>query len=795
VLARKWRPQKFSDLIGQEHITRTLQNTITQKRVGHAYLFVGSRGIGKTSVARIFAKALNCEGGPETGTEPCCTCQACREIASGASIDVIEIDGASHNKVEHIRDIRDNVIYTPSRCRYKIYIIDEVHMLTNAAWNALLKTLEEPPPHVKFLFATTEPHKVLPTVVSRCQRFDLRRIPVSLIVQRLQQIAGVEQVNIDDRALAAIARGADGGMRDALSMFDQIIAFCGGRTAGEMIVEKDIIDVFGLASGTELKQMVEAILRNDIPGVMTVIQGLADHGRDLERLYGDLVNYVRNLMVATTCPDPERLLEVSPTEIADLLEIGRRTSPHFVPRILQGLIDSEPGIRYALNKRIYLEAAAVRIMRETHSLQIDDLISRLNQLRDGGLDIPIALTPAAAPQANATTSAPIQAAVPAAPAQNPTAPPPVQAAPVAPAPLQAKATPPVQAAPPVQAPIQPAPAVQAAPKATPPAPAQTPAKPAPEKAQTPVAKPVPAPIQAPAPVQAATPAHDSAPAPQVPVQAASVPAPTPVQQAPVPKASASKVDSAPAAAPAAAPARAVQAPPALPVEPIVDEEPDAPLTTRAQTTPPAPAPSQDQADAPPWDTDSAEPAKYEDPSAACDGPDIREDAERPPFDYEPEGQEIYPEEWPEQAVPAPAPVAAAPSPEGSQEPVTLWNAVLAEIAKTPEGFTLLPILQELRPVSFIRGTLLIGYSDTFSEKNLELVSAPAHKKLVEDCFAKVSPGAKSRIRLKRWLAGISNDDVKQSNAVSPEVRERVEAAPFVQKVKDLFGGDIIDVRG
>ncbi len=388
VLARKWRPQTFADLIGQEHVTRTLQNTITQNRVGHAYLFVGSRGIGKTSGARIFAKALNCEAG--VVTEPCCQCQSCREIASGSSMDVIEIDGASHNKVEHIRDIRNNVIFTPSRGRYKIYIIDEVHMLTNAAWNALLKTLEEPPPHVKFFFATTEPHKVLPTVVSRCQRFDLKRIPVPLIVKRLEEIVQAEQVQADERALAAIARAADGGMRDALSILDQIIAFCSGRDRGTPIQETDVIEIFGLASGLELRDMVAAMLGNDVASAMGIIQQLADHGRDLERLFADLVQYSRNVMVATVCADPAHLLEVTPSELQDLLALSRSSRPQLVTRILEGLVSAEGGIRHALNKRVFLEAAMVRIMRDAHSLQIDDLIARLNELRQGGLNIPMA---------------------------------------------------------------------------------------------------------------------------------------------------------------------------------------------------------------------------------------------------------------------------------------------------------------------------------------------------------------------------------------------------------------------
>ncbi len=235
VFARKYRPQTFDDLVGQAHVSRTLKNAVAQNRLAHAYLFVGPRGIGKTSTARILAKALNCEKGPTV--TPDGTCDNCKEIAAGNSLDVLEIDGASNNGVEQVRELRDNVRYAPSKSRYKIYIIDEVHMLTAAAFNALLKTLEEPPPHVKFIFATTEPQKVLATIVSRCQRFDLHRIPAKLIAHHLQFIAGKEKITLESAAAHAIARGAEGGLRDAESMLDQLVAFC-----GEKISEKDVLN-------------------------------------------------------------------------------------------------------------------------------------------------------------------------------------------------------------------------------------------------------------------------------------------------------------------------------------------------------------------------------------------------------------------------------------------------------------------------------------------------------------------------------------------------------------------------
>ncbi|MBR4900594.1 MAG: DNA polymerase III subunit gamma/tau [Victivallales bacterium] len=485
VLARKWRPQTFAEVVGQEHISRTLRNAIIQNRIGHAYLFVGSRGIGKTTTARIFAKALNCANNVDG--EPCCQCQSCREVAAGTSMDVIEIDGASHNKVEHIRDIRENVQYTPVNGKYKIYIIDEVHMLTPQAWNALLKTLEEPPEHVKFLFATTEPHKVLPTIISRCQRFDLKRISVPLIVQRLRQIADGEHIHVEDNALAAIARAADGGMRDAQSIFDQMIAFCGGLGEGELITEKDVIDVFGLASGIELREMAAALFTNDINRAMVVLQSLADSGRDLERLFGDLINYVRNIMVAGICDDPSKFLEVSDSELADLIGIGRSIDRQMVQRILQGLVAQEWSFRAAVNKRIYFETVLARVMLDAHSVQLDDIIARLNVLtgvlppdqlpppRPAVVIPPMTAAPnAVAPQSTVTpqqvapqpvaTPQPVVATQPQ-PAPQPAAPPPVVATQPQPAPQPAapQPQPAVAAQPqPVPQPAAPPPVVQQA---------------------------------------------------------------------------------------------------------------------------------------------------------------------------------------------------------------------------------------------------------------------------------------------------------------------------------------------
>src|SRR6476646_5258650 len=284
VIARKYRTQRFEDVVGQEHVTKTLTHAIEQKRIAHAYLFCGPRGTGKTTIARIFAKCLNCTDGPKvdfSDQDP-----RCQEIAEGRSLDVLEIDGASNNGVEQVRELRETCKYAPASSKFKIYIIDEVHMLSTAAFNALLKTLEEPPAHVKFMFATTDPEKVLPTILSRCQRFDLRRIPASLIVKQLSRIAKEEKVKISPEALHAIARGADGGMRDAESTLDQLISFCGDK-----IEEPDVLSMFGLTAQSQLLTLARAILDGEIEPALRQLNTLAINGKDLGRLLSDLLNH------------------------------------------------------------------------------------------------------------------------------------------------------------------------------------------------------------------------------------------------------------------------------------------------------------------------------------------------------------------------------------------------------------------------------------------------------------------------------------------------------------------------
>ena len=376
VIARKYRPQRFADVVGQEHVTQTLANAIQQKRIAHAYLFCGPRGTGKTTVARIFAKALNCTGGPKIDFDDNDT--RVQEITEGRSLDVLEIDGASNNGVEQVRELRDTCKYAPANSPFKIYIIDEVHMLSTAAFNALLKTLEEPPAHVKFMFATTDPEKVLPTILSRCQRFDLRRIPTALITKHLAHIAGLEKVTIDQFALHAIARGADGGMRDAESTLDQLISFCGDK-----IEEADVLSMFGLAAQGQILSLSKAILAGEIQTALTLVNELSQNGKDLGRLLTDLLNHFRNLLLFQVSRGDLNLLEVSEAEVAALKEQSALANVESFTRILEVLADAELRLRDTASKKILLEVTALKAIEARTAVSLDAVLKQLNQLRSG----------------------------------------------------------------------------------------------------------------------------------------------------------------------------------------------------------------------------------------------------------------------------------------------------------------------------------------------------------------------------------------------------------------------------
>jgi len=405
VIARKYRPQRFSDVVGQEHVTQTLANAISQSRIAHAYLFCGPRGTGKTTIARIFAKCLNCSNGPKVDFDD--ADPRCQEITDGRSLDVLEIDGASNRGIDEIRELRETAKYAPSSSRFKIYIIDEVHMLTKEAFNALLKTLEEPPSHVKFMFATTEPDKVLPTILSRCQRFDLRRIPVALIVKHLQQIAGLEKVEIDEAALHAIARGADGGMRDAESALDQLISFCGNR-----IVEDDVLSMFGLTAQKQILSLADAILTGNAEGALRQLNELTRHGKDLSRLLADLLTHFRNLLIFQISKGDTKLIEVSEAEGAALKEESKLVDSDTLTRVMDVLTDSETRLRDAASKKIFIEVALLKAIQARNSVSIDTVISQLQQMRSGAA--PASPAPAVTPVR--TSALPAKAApAPAAP--------------------------------------------------------------------------------------------------------------------------------------------------------------------------------------------------------------------------------------------------------------------------------------------------------------------------------------------------------------------------------------------
>jgi DNA polymerase-3 subunit gamma/tau len=375
VFARKYRPQTFDDLVGQAHVSRTLKNAVAQNRLAHAYLFVGPRGIGKTSTARILAKALNCEKGPTI--TPDGTCDNCREIAAGNSLDVLEIDGASNNGVEQVRELRDNVRYAPSKSRYKIYIIDEVHMLTAAAFNALLKTLEEPPPHVKFIFATTEPQKVLATIVSRCQRFDLHRIPAKLIAGHLQFISGKEKITLEPAAAHAIARGAEGGLRDAESMLDQLVAFCGNK-----IAETDVLNVFGFTSEQTVIDLTGKMLRSETAGALDVLYEQCEAGKDMMRLMSDLISYLRDLLVFKAKPDALKE-DVDPETQKALAAQSELIENDRLLDLIDQFAQAEGRMKWAPNKKLHFEVAIIKAIQTLNQATLDEVIERLGELRDG----------------------------------------------------------------------------------------------------------------------------------------------------------------------------------------------------------------------------------------------------------------------------------------------------------------------------------------------------------------------------------------------------------------------------
>jgi len=373
VLARKWRPQTFDDLVGQEHVSRTLGNAIATGRVAHAFLFTGVRGVGKTTSARIMAKALNCEKGPTAS--PCLVCSPCREIAAGCDVDVQEIDGASYNGVDEVRKLQESLPYRPARDRNKIFIVDEVHMLSQNAWNAFLKTLEEPPPHVKFIFATTEVHKVPVTILSRCQRYDFKLIPTQLIAKRLRYVLGEEKIEADDAAVALIAREAAGSLRDGMSLLDQAIAW-----GGDKLVGSEVSRVLGVAARSVIHQIAKGLISGDAATCLGIVADLSEQGYDVMQVAKGILAELRDLVVAKVCREPDRLLDLADEENADVKALAASADADDLLRLHHGFSTPFDEMAKSADVRAALEMLLVRLARRPALVPMDDLVARLAEL-------------------------------------------------------------------------------------------------------------------------------------------------------------------------------------------------------------------------------------------------------------------------------------------------------------------------------------------------------------------------------------------------------------------------------
>lgn len=384
-LYRKWRPSSFDDVKGQDHIVQTLKNQIISERVGHAYLFCGTRGTGKTSIAKIFAKAVNCES--PIDANPCGECQTCSNIAVGASLNVVEIDAASNNGVENIREIREQVQYPPTEGKYRVYIIDEVHMLSTGAFNALLKTLEEPPSYVIFILATTEVQKIPVTVLSRCQRYDFKRITVETIGEHLKSLTEAEQIQVEDKALSYIAKAADGALRDALSLLDQCIAF----HYGELLTYDHVLDVLGAVDITVFANLFRAVIENRTKDCIACLEELVLQGRELSQFVIDFIWYLRNLLIVKTVDDAENLLDMSTENQSQLKEDSSLVDNEILLRFIRVFSDLTNQLRYASQKRVLIEVALIKLTHPQMEQNLDSVLQRLcnieKQLESGSISV------------------------------------------------------------------------------------------------------------------------------------------------------------------------------------------------------------------------------------------------------------------------------------------------------------------------------------------------------------------------------------------------------------------------
>lgn len=375
-LYRKWRPSGFDDVKGQDHIVQTLKNQITSERIGHAYLFCGTRGTGKTSIAKIFARAVNCEH-PVDGS-PCNECNNCKNIVSGSSMNVVEIDAASNNGVENIREIREQVQYPPTEGRYRVYIIDEVHMLSTGAFNALLKTLEEPPSYVIFILATTEVHKIPITVLSRCQRYDFKRITIDTITARLKELADAEQIQVEDKALRYIAKAADGSMRDALSLLDQCVAF----HYGSLLTYDNVLEVLGAVDSGVFSELLRAVIGKETAVCIKKLEEMVIQGRELGQFVTDFIWYLRNLLVLKTADDPEEMLDMSEDNLNLLREEAGMIDGETLMRYIRIFSELSNQLRYASQKRVLIEVALIKLTKPQMEQSLDSILQRLSELEE-----------------------------------------------------------------------------------------------------------------------------------------------------------------------------------------------------------------------------------------------------------------------------------------------------------------------------------------------------------------------------------------------------------------------------
>ena len=403
-LYRKFRPQEFEDVKGQDHIVTTLKNQIKAERIGHAYLFCGTRGTGKTTIAKIFAKAVNCEH-PVDGS-PCGVCPTCQAIAAGTSMNVIEIDAASNNGVENIRQIREEVAYSPTEGKYKVYIIDEVHMLSIGAFNALLKTLEEPPSYVIFILATTEAHKIPITILSRCQRYDFRRISIDTIAERLGELMEKEQVEVEEKAVRYVAKAADGSMRDALSLLDQCIAFY----LGQSLTYDKVLEVLGAVDTETFSRLLRAVLKEDVVGALRLLEEMIIEGRELGQFVNDFTWYLRNLLLVKGCDEMEEILDVSSENLALLKEEAEMVEAEVLMRYIRIFSELSNQVKYSSQKRILIEIALIKLCKpsmESTKDSLADRVAKLEQRMEEGIPAAVS-SPGAVPQTAAAGAPPVK---------------------------------------------------------------------------------------------------------------------------------------------------------------------------------------------------------------------------------------------------------------------------------------------------------------------------------------------------------------------------------------------------